>query len=215
MTGLLAVYRWWIDGPCESLLLPSPIAGMHVSLAIDGLTAFFLLPVLVITALSSIFGLQYWRQSQHTDNGKRVTFFLGVLTGAMTLLVAAHDGVMFLAAWETMAISAFFLVATEDQIEDTRQAAWLFIAASHFATLCAFGVFALLYASNGSWDFATLQQVGTPLATALAVLAFLGFGTKAGIMPMHVWLPSAHAQRPVTCRRFCRRWSAAWRLLAS
>ena len=195
-TGLVAVYRWWMDGPCDPLRLPSPIADVHVSLAIDGLSAFFLMPVLVVTTLASIFGIQYWNQSHHTDNGRRLTLFFGMMTGAMTLLVVAHDGLMFLAAWETMAISAFFLVATEDQIVETRQAAWLFIAASHFATLCIFGVFALLYAVNGSWEFARLHQTGTALTTALAVLAFLGFGTKAGIMPMHVWLPSAHAQAP-------------------
>ncbi len=79
---------------------------------------------------------------------------------------------------------------------ETREAAWLYIAASHFTTLCAFGVFALLYAINGSWDFATLKETGTPMAIVLAALAFFGFGTKAGIMPMHIWLPTAHAQAP-------------------
>ena len=118
------------------------------------------------------------------------------MTGGMTLLVVAHDGLMFLAGWETMAVAALFLVAAEDQIAETRKAAWLFIAASHFATLCAFGVFALLYAINGSWNFTMLKETGTPMATAVAALAFFGFGTKAGIMPMHIWLPSAHAQAP-------------------
>ncbi len=146
--------------------------------------------------MASIYGLQYWKQSEHEDNGRRVSLFLGMMTGAMTLLVVAHDGLMFLAAWETMAVSALFLVAAEDHIAETRKAAWLYIAASHFATLCAFGVFALLYAINGSWDFATLKETGTPMASTLAALAFFGFGTKAGIMPMHIWLPSAHAQAP-------------------
>ncbi|MBI2479679.1 MAG: hydrogenase, partial [Planctomycetia bacterium] len=191
-----AVYCWWIDGPIDPLLFPAPIANVSVSIAIDGLSAFFLLPILLVTALASIYGLQYWKQSEHEDNGRRVSLFFGGITGAMTLLVVAHDGLMFLAAWETMAVSALFLVAAEDHIAETRKAAWLYIAASHFATLCAFGVFALLFAINGSWDFATLQETGTPMAVALAALAFVGFGTKAGIMPMHIWLPSAHAQAP-------------------
>ncbi len=194
--GLGAVYRWWIDGPIDPLLFPAPIPGVSVGIVIDGISAFFLLPILLVTALASIYGLQYWRQSQHESNGRRVSFFLGVITGAMTLLVVAQDGLMFLAAWETMAVSALFLVAAEDQIAETRKAAWLYIAASHFATLCAFGVFALLFAINGSWDFATLKETGTPMAITLAALAFVGFGTKAGIMPMHIWLPSAHAQAP-------------------
>ncbi len=93
------------------------------------------------------------------------------MTGTRRIVVA-RDGLMFLAAWETMAVSGLFLVATEDHIAETRKAAWLYIAASHFATLCAFGVFALLYAINGSWDFATLQETGTPLALAMAALPF-------------------------------------------
>lgn len=194
--GGLAVYRWWIDGPSDPLLFPSPFSNTSVGIAIDGISAFFLLPILLVTALASIYGLQYWRQSEHVDNGRRVSLFLGVITGAMTLLLVARDGLMFLAAWETMAVSALFLVAAEDHLAETRKAAWLYIAASHFATLCAFGVFALLYAINGSWDFAPLKETGTPLALALAALAFFGFGTKAGIMSMHIWLPSAHAQAP-------------------
>jgi hydrogenase-4 component B len=194
--GVYAIFRWWTDGQIEPLRLPSPIDGVFVSIAIDGISAFFLLPILLVTAMASIYGLQYWKQSEHGDNGRRVSLFLGLITGAMTLLVVAHDGLMFLAAWETMAVSALFLVAAEDHIQETRKAAWLYIAASHFATLCAFGVFALLYAINGSWEFAALKQTGTPMAIALAALAFFGFGTKAGIMPMHIWLPSAHAQAP-------------------
>ncbi|GIW55622.1 MAG: hydrogenase [Nitrospiraceae bacterium] len=194
--GVIAVGKWWLEGPAPPLVLPSPIRGVTVSIAMDGVSAFFLLPILLVTAMASIYGLQYWRQSEHEDNGRRVSLFLGLMTGAMTLLVAAHDGLMFLAAWETMAVSALFLVAAEDHVAETRKAAWLYIAASHFATLCAFGVFALLYAINGTWEFAVLKDAGTPLAWTLAVLAFVGFGTKAGIMPMHVWLPSAHAQAP-------------------
>jgi len=194
--GVCAIYRWWIDGPIDPLLLPSPIENVSVSIAIDGLSAFFLVPILLVTAMASIYGLQYWKQSEHEESGQRVTFFLNAMTGAMILLVVAHDGLLFLAAWETMAVSALFLVAAEDHIAETRKAAWLYIAASHFSTLCAFGVFALLYAINGSWDFALLKETGTPLAITMAALAFFGLGTKAGIMPMHIWLPPAHAQSP-------------------
>ncbi len=196
LIGMYAVWRWWTDGPIAPLTFASPFAGVNIGIALDGISAFFLLPVLLVTALGAIYGTQYWKQSGHPENGRRVSIFYGVMTGAMTLLVSAHDGIVFLASWETMAIAAMFLVATEDHIEQTRKAAWLFIAASHVSTLCAFGVFAILFSINGSWDFALLKQAGTPLALVLALLAFFGFGTKAGIMPMHVWLPSAHAQAP-------------------
>lgn len=194
--GAWGVYRWWTDGPGAPLVLPSPFPGVSVSLALDGLSAFFLLPILLITALSAIYGLQYWKHSEHPENGRRVSFFFGLLTGAMILLVVARDGLLFLAAWELMAVSAMLLVAAEDHLAETRRAAWLYIAASHFATLCIFGVFGLLYAVNGAWDFAPLRDPHSQPALWLALLALVGFGTKAGIMPLHVWLPSAHAQAP-------------------
>ncbi|MCH5375286.1 MAG: hydrogenase, partial [Planctomycetes bacterium] len=194
--GAWAVFQWWIGRTCEPLVLPSPLDGVTVSLAIDGLSAFFLLPVLLVTSLASIYGLQYWKQSEHPENGRRVSLFLGILTGAMTLLLVAADGLLFLAAWEVMAVSALFVVAAEDDVAETRRAGWLYIAASHFATLCLFGVFGLLFAINGSWNFGVLHDGSSTAAACLAVLALVGFGTKAGVMPLHVWLPSAHAQAP-------------------
>jgi hydrogenase-4 component B len=196
VVGVIALWSWWNTGSIAPLTFVSPMEDVTVSIAIDSISAFFLIPILIVTALSSIYGLSYWRQSEHPENGRRVSLFLGMITGAIILLVVAHDGLMFLAAWEAMAVSALFLVATEDHLEETRKAAWLYIAASHFATLCAFGVFALLFAINGSWEFASLKQTGTVLSTLMAVLAFAGFGTKAGMIPVHVWLPSAHSQAP-------------------
>lgn len=196
VTGLFAIYRWCIDGPSAPLVIPAPMDGLTLSLSIDGLSACFLLPLMVLIGIASIYGLEYWRQSEKPDSGRQVSTFLGLLSGGMTLLVVARDGLVFLVGWEVMAVSAFFLVATEDHIDETRRAAWLYIAASHFATLCLFGVFGLLFAINGSFEFAPLRNSGSPIAAGLALLALLGFGTKAGIMPVHFWLPSAHAQAP-------------------
>ncbi len=195
LLGLFAVSRWWAFGAAEPLSFPAPMMGFDVSLAIDGISAFFLIPILLVTSLASIYGLQYWRPSEH-ESAARLAFFFGLMTGSMTLLVVAQDGLLFLAAWELMAVSAMFQVAAEDHLVETRKAAWLYMAASHFATLCLFGVFAILFAINGEWDFGVLKETGTPLAGALALLAFVGFGTKAGLMPLHIWLPSAHAQAP-------------------
>lgn len=175
---------------------PSPIAGAEFSVSVDAISALFLLPLLLVTMLGSIYGLAYWKQTEHPENGRKVAMFYGLLTAAMTLLVIARDGVMFLSAWETMAISAFFLVGTEDQDQETREAAWLYLAASHFATLCLFGLFALMAMVHGHFGFGPLDGAAPGVCLALFILALLGFGTKAGIMPLHIWLPSAHAMAP-------------------
>ncbi len=196
LLGLAGVWVYFSSGAVPLQSFPSPIPGVDFSVGLDGLSAFFLLPVLLVCGLASIYGLQYWPQSKGLPNSRRLSFFLGLMTAAMVVLVIANDGLLFLFGWETMAVSALFLVATEDQIEETRNAAWLYIAASHFATLCAFGVFALLYSQTGSFNYATLSGSSSTAAIWMAVLGFVGFGTKAGLMPVHIWLPGAHAAAP-------------------
>jgi hydrogenase-4 component B len=194
--GLGGVVAFFLRGPAAPLRFPSPVPGFQFTVAMDGLSAFFLVPLLLICGLASIYGLQYWPQKEGASNARRVSFFLGLMTAAMVLLVIAGDGLLFLLGWETMAVAALFLVATEDQIAETRRAAWLYIAASHFATISAFGIFALLYAQTGSFEFSTLPDSTSTAAICIAVLGLVGFGTKAGLMPMHIWLPGAHAAAP-------------------
>ncbi len=194
--GMSGVVHCYSHGPVEPLRWASPIAGFDFTVAIDGLSAFFLVPVLLVCGLASIYGLQYWPQAENQSNGRRVSFFLGLITAGMTTLIVAGDGLLFLFGWETMAVSAYFLVGAEDHLAETRKAAWLYIAASHLATLCVFGVFAILYSITGSFGYAVLPDSASAAARWLAVLALLGFGTKAGFMPLHVWLPDAHAKAP-------------------
>ncbi|MCA9156868.1 MAG: hypothetical protein KDA72_00995 [Planctomycetales bacterium] len=200
--GLAGVWSFLQSRASEPVRWQSPLAGFELSFALDGLSAFFLVPVLLVCALASIYSLQYWPHvargvaEESAANARRVSLLLGMMTAAMVWLVFARDGIGFLFGWEVMAVSAFFLVAAEDQYLETRKAAWLYIAASHFATLCAFGVFGLLYSQTGSMAYATLPTSTSTAAIAIAVLALVGFGTKAGLMPMHVWLPGAHAAAP-------------------
>jgi hydrogenase-4 component B len=110
------------------------------------------------------------------------------------VLVAAH-GVVFLVAWEVMAVSAFFLIATNDDDGEVRGAAWMYLIATHAGTMVLLAMFTLLRSARGTF---LLGPVAAPAATSAAIflLAFAGFGFKAGVMPLHFWLPGAHANAP-------------------
>jgi hydrogenase-4 component B len=197
--GLAGVGTFWAAGASDPLEYPWPLVpGAGFSVAVDGLSALFLVPVFLVAALGQIYGLAYWKQTEHPGNGRKLRLFYGNLTAGMALVVVARDGVLFLFAWEVMALSAFFLVTTEEEKEDVRAAGWIYLVATHVATLCLFAVFALLRAAGSSFALEPLGPGGmTPgLATAVFVLALVGFGIKAGLMPLHVWLPGSHAIAP-------------------
>jgi hydrogenase-4 component B len=199
VTGLSGVGVFWARGDTRPIALAWPtVPGAEFAVGVDGLSALFLVPVFLVSVLGSVYGLGYWPQPAHPDNGRKLRLFYGLLTAGMALVVVARNGVLFLAAWEVMALSAFFLVTTEDDERPAREAGWIYLLATHTATLALFALFALLRAASGSF---ALDPVADGAAspgtlTAIFVLALVGFGLKAGIMPLHVWLPSSHAIAP-------------------
>jgi hydrogenase-4 component B len=168
------------------------------AVAVDDLSLIFLIPIFLISALGSVYGLSYWRQREQPGNGRKLRLCWGLLTAGMALVVLARDGVLFLMAWEIMALAGFFLVSTEENKREVREAGGIYLVATHVGTLCLFGFFALLYRVTGSFDlWVTGSATLSPnVATALFVLGTVGFGLKAGVMPLHVWLPGAHANAP-------------------
>ena len=167
-------------------------------MAVDGLSALFLLPVFVVSLLGSVYGLAYWNAAEHADTCRKLRLFYGALTAGMALVVVARNSILFLFGWEFMALSAYFLVTTEDTKQEAREAGWIYLIATHTATLCLFAMFALLRSASGSFAIAPLADNGINPRTATAVFALglAGFGLKAGLMPLHVWLPGSHAVAP-------------------
>lgn len=182
----------------RELLLPWSLPGAALHFRLDAISIVFLLPILLVSMLGSIYGLSYWKQSEHPENACRLRFFFGLLSAGMALLVMAHNTILFLVAWEIMALSAFMLVTSEDHDPRVRSAGYIYLLATRAATLALIAMFACLYHLTGSLSLDALSRDAHPggLGTAIFVLALIGFGFKAGLMPLHVWLPSSHAIAP-------------------
>lgn len=164
---------------------------------VDGLSAAFLVPLTLVPALGAVYGLRYWSPRAHPTTGRKLRVFYGALAASLILLTVARDGVLFLLAWEGMALSAFFLITTEDR-DETRAAGWVYFIAAHVGTLALFGFFAAVFSLNGSFGLDPLPDAAVPIGagTIVFLLGLVGFGLKAGMMPLHVWLPGAHAAAP-------------------
>jgi hydrogenase-4 component B len=170
----------------------------RVALALDGLSALFLIPILLVSALGSLYGAGDWRDADRPRDGRRLHLAWGIMTAAMMMVVLADDAILFLVAWEIMALAAFFLICTEEERAEVREASWTYLVATHAGTLCLIGFFALLARAGGSTELWPALDGGSPewLPTAAFALGLVGFGLKAGLIPLHVWLPGAHASAP-------------------
>ncbi len=181
---------------CPAFSVPWFLPWGSFAITIDSISILFLVPVFIVPALGAMYGLKYWKQSEHTENGRELVFFYGLLAGSMALVVIARDAVLFLIAWEIMAIAAYFAATAEDDNPDVCRAGWVYLIATHVGTLCLIAMFALWRYATNSFALTPEFQMPAELAGAIFVLSLIGFGFKAGIMPLHIWLPGAHANAP-------------------
>lgn len=174
------------------------LPGGHFALRLDGLAAVFVLPAFLISGLGSLYGLGYFSHHHHPAAAGRLRLWYGILAASLTILPSCQNAVLFLVAWEVMALSSFLLILTEQEKEGTRRAAFIYLASTHVGTLALYAFFILLDQGRHTFDFPMLASIDatTPVAAAMFVIALLGFGLKAGIMPLHIWLPEAHAAAP-------------------
>ncbi len=168
------------------------------ALRLDALSAAFCIPVLLLSGICAIYG----GSAVAPLAGKRHLglhwFFYNLLAAGMLLVFVAADAFTFLLAWELMSLAPFFLISINDDEARVRAASWIYLVAAHLGALFLLGFFSLLSAkSGGGLSFQSfMAQGGKEGAGLLFLLALAGFGTKAGIMPLHVWLPEAHPAAP-------------------
>jgi hydrogenase-4 component B len=183
-----------------------PMGAFHVGL--DPVSAFFLLVLFLVSAITSIYAAGYTLAHGEHHGPDYQPGWTNLMNAAMALILLSRDGILFLMAWEVMSIVSFFLVTQEHDREDVRKAGFIYLAASHLGTVFIFLLFAWLYRNTGTLDFDVWMARGAaPVSfSGLAfVLALIGFGTKAGIWPLHIWLPYAHpaAPSPVSAMMSC------------
>ena len=191
--GLIPAGRVLLGGATESFRLSWNVPYGAFFVEVDALSAFFLIPIFVLSALTAVYGDEYlaaWRGKRRLGAS---WFFFNLLVASMVMVVLARNAVLFLTAWELMALTSFFLVTFEDEKESVRDAGWTYLVASHLGTAFLLAMFVLLGREAGSLDFNRFAPVN---AGVLFLLAVIGFGTKAGFMPLHVWLPEAHPAAP-------------------
>ncbi len=198
LLGLAGAALAAVTGTVESIHRAWPLPGAAFHVALDPLSALFLAPLFLVSAAASVSGARSFGDEDHPDDAPRTRFFFGLATAAIALVLLARNLVFFLASWEVMALSAFFLVTADRSSREARDAGRLYLFATHVSTLVLFGFFALFRSLSGSTELVPLPAgvAGGDAGTALFVLALFGFGLKAGLLPLHVWLPPAHAAAP-------------------
>jgi len=168
-----------------------PFTGAHFR--IDALAAFFLVVVNLGGLGASLFAIGYGR---HEAAPGRVLPFYPLFLAAMNLVVLADDAFGFLVAWEFMSLSSWALVLARHHDPEHRRAALIYILMASFGTLALLLAFGLLAGGTGGYTFAGIRSSTAALPALVLILALIGSGSKAGLVPLHVWLPLAHPAAP-------------------
>jgi len=178
-------------------ILPIGLPGLPFHLRLDALSAFFIVLLGVASAGISIFAAGYFREGEGTPPGLICLHYHLFLAG-MSLVLLADDAYAFMVSWETMALASFFLVTTNHRIPEIQRAGFLYLLIAHIGAISILLCFGVLQANTGDYTFANMraQHLSPFWASCAFLLALFGFGAKAGVLPLHVWLPEAHPAAP-------------------
>lgn len=173
---------------------------LNLSFHVDLLSAFFIFVVSLLALFCSIYGLGYVKHYYKEYNIGVLGFFYNLFIASLLLVVTASNGIFFLIFWEIMSIASYFLVVYDRNDENNVKAGLLYLVMTYVGTSFIIIAFLLLYKYIGSFDFGVIKDnitlVPVFVKNIVFISAFIGFGLKAGIIPLHIWLPAAHPAAP-------------------
>src|SRR6476660_8476706 len=194
--SLGAIY-WLVGGKANAseMTLPIGLPWLGAHFRLDLLASFFLVVVNLGGASASLYGLGYGR---HDAAPQRVLPFFPSFLAGMNLVVLADDAFAYLVCWEFMSLASWALVMAHHREAGTARAGYIYLLMASFGTLALLLAFGLLAGSAGDYGFGAIRAAGhTPyVATSVLILMLIGAGSKAGLVPLHVWLPLAHPAAP-------------------
>ncbi len=198
LMGIIPTIRVLGGFPPLDFSFPWEMPGGSLHVGLDGLSAFFLLPLFMLSPLAALYGSEYLKNSASPARISASWFFFNLLIASMILVVTARNGLLFLLAWEIMSLASFFLVCYEFEKNEVLRAGWTYLVATHLGAVFLLVFFLDLHRWAGSLEFSAFSALhpASGAASLLFLLALVGFGTKAGFFPLHVWLPQAHPAAP-------------------
>ncbi len=204
LAGITAANVLYAGASAHGTLFVHQASGFALTYTVDGLSAWFLAVLSLLAVPIALFSIGYVGHPHVSRRSVYLGIGFNVLLGALEMVFAADSVVTFLFAWELSTLATAALVATEHHERANRRAAFLYLAMSHVATGCLIAGFLVLSAASASREslsfpvLLTGSVVSGPIRDAVFALFFLGFAVKAGIVPLHVWLPEAHPAAPTS-----------------
>src|SRR5689334_3098242 len=189
-----------LTGKPFSWIVPNVIPFFDLEILVDGISAFFLLIIGIVSFAVSLYSIGYSREYQVEKRTSALGFLFNTFILSMILVVTSNNAFFFLLFWELMSLTSFFLVIYDHIKEENLKSGMTYLIMTHFGTAFIFAAFLLGYIQTGSFSFDSFRNSssGFPLLVKnlVFIFALIGFGTKAGMVPLHIWLPKAHPSAP-------------------